>query len=66
MIGNGQVGRQKADRHDAFAEFTNPICPVCKMPLDAQVSIRDRKVYLWKRCSKHGWFETLLFSDAGW
>lgn len=63
---NGQAVRLIQYRDEPFEEFAKPICPVCKVPLDVQVSARDRKVYLRKRCGQHGWFETLLFSDEGW
>ncbi|GAA5128992.1 radical SAM protein [Haloechinothrix salitolerans] len=64
MTGNGQSGRQKQDRDEVFVEFTKSICPVCKVPVDAQVNIRDDKVYLRKRCREHGWFEALTYGDA--
>ncbi|MBA0125119.1 radical SAM protein [Haloechinothrix sp. YIM 98757] len=59
-----QQDRVKRDRDEVFVEFTKSICPVCKTPVDAQVNIRDNKVYLRKRCAEHGWFEALTYSDA--
>jgi len=56
--GNGR------DRGEVFVEYTKSICPVCKVVLDAQVNIRDGKVYLRKRCREHGWFEALVYGDA--
>jgi uncharacterized radical SAM superfamily Fe-S cluster-containing enzyme len=47
-----------------FLEYTKSICPVCKVVVDAQVNIRDGKVYLRKRCAGHGWFEALVYGDA--
>jgi uncharacterized radical SAM superfamily Fe-S cluster-containing enzyme len=47
-----------------FVEFTKSICPVCKVVVDAQVNIRDNKVYLRKRCRAHGEFEALVYGDA--
>lgn len=35
-----------------------------KVVVDAQVNIRDTKVYLRKRCPVHGWFEALVYGDA--
>lgn len=64
MTSNGEVGRQKRDRDEVFVEFTKSICPVCKATVDAQVNIRDNKVYLRKRCREHGWFEALIYGDA--
>ncbi|MGH3666155.1 MAG: radical SAM protein [Egibacteraceae bacterium] len=45
-------------------EYTKSICPVCKVVVDAQVNIRDDKVYLRKRCREHGPFEALVYGDA--
>jgi len=38
----------KVDRDEVFVEFTRSICPVCKAVIDAQVNIRNDKVYLRK------------------
>ena len=54
----------KRDRDEVFVECTKNICPVCKVVVDAQVNIRDNKVYLRKRCPQHGWFEALVYGDA--
>lgn len=55
---------QKRDRDEVFVEYTKSICPVCKVVLDAQVNIRENKVYLRKRCKEHGRFEALVYGDA--
>ncbi|SFQ71493.1 hypothetical protein SAMN05421810_11457 [Amycolatopsis arida] len=55
---------RKRDRNEVFVEYTKSICPVCKVVVDAQVNIRDDKVYLRKRCREHGWFEALVYGDA--
>ncbi|TQF02797.1 radical SAM protein [Kitasatospora acidiphila] len=55
---------QKTDRDEVFLEFTKSICPVCKAVVDAQVNIRQDKVYLRKRCKEHGRFEALVYGDA--
>ncbi|MCY3692529.1 MAG: radical SAM protein, partial [Chloroflexi bacterium] len=47
-----------------FHELTRSICPECKAVIDAQVIIRDNKVYMRKRCPEHGWFEGIISSDA--
>lgn len=47
-----------------FVEYTKSICPVCKVVVDAQVNIRDDKVFLRKRCRDHGQFEALVYGDA--
>ena len=54
----------KRDRDEVFVEYTKSICPVCKVVVDAQVNIRDDKVYLRKRCREHGEFEALVYGDA--
>lgn len=54
----------KQDRDEVFIENTKSICPVCKVVVDAQVNIRDQKVYLRKRCKEHGSFEALVYGDA--
>jgi uncharacterized radical SAM superfamily Fe-S cluster-containing enzyme len=54
----------KVDRDEVFIELTRSICPVCKTVLDAEVNVRDGKVFLRKRCPDHGQFEALLYGDA--
>lgn len=58
------VDSAKRDRDEVFLEYTKSICPVCKVVVDAQVNIRDDKVYLRKRCREHGTFEALVYGDA--
>ncbi len=55
---------QKKDADYIFHELTRSICPECKQVIDAQVLLRDNKVYMRKRCPDHGWFEGLISSDA--
>ncbi|MGH3978564.1 MAG: radical SAM protein [Pseudonocardiaceae bacterium] len=59
-----QRTQRKRDRAEVFVEYTKSICPVCKVVVDAQVNIRDDKVYLRKRCREHGEFEALVYGDA--
>jgi 7,8-dihydro-6-hydroxymethylpterin dimethyltransferase len=54
----------KQDADYIFHELTRSICPDCKAVIDAQVIIRDNKVYMRKRCPAHGWFEAIISSDA--
>ncbi|MBI3953872.1 MAG: radical SAM protein [Chloroflexi bacterium] len=54
--------RQDADF--IFHELTRSICPVCKLVIDAQVILRNNKVYMRKRCPEHGWSEGLMSADA--
>jgi len=45
-------------------EITRSICPECRAVIDAQVLLRDGRVYMRKRCDVHGWFEGLIYADA--
>ncbi|MGH9217430.1 MAG: radical SAM protein [Acidimicrobiales bacterium] len=56
--------RERVDRDEVFLEYTKSICPVCKTVVDAEVNVRDNRVFLRKRCREHGQFEALLYSDA--
>ena len=56
--------RTKQDADFIFHELTRSICPECKTVIDAQVIIRDNRVYMRKRCPTHGWFEGIISSDA--
>ncbi len=56
--------RVKQDADSIFHELTRSICPDCKKVIDAQVIIRDNRVYMRKRCPTHGWFEGIISSDA--
>ncbi len=56
--------RRKVDRDEVFLEYTKSICPVCKTVVDAEVNVKDNRVFLRKRCREHGKFEALLYSDA--
>jgi uncharacterized radical SAM superfamily Fe-S cluster-containing enzyme len=55
---------RRVDREEVFVEYTKSICPVCKTVVDAEVNVRDQKVFLRKRCAEHGPFEALLYSDV--
>ena len=54
----------KQDAPYIFHELTRSICPECRRVIDAQVLLRDGRVYVRKRCPDHGWFEALISSDA--
>ena len=56
--------RVKQDADFIFHELTRSICPDCKKVIDAQIIIRDNRVYMRKRCPTHGWFEGIISSDA--
>jgi 7,8-dihydro-6-hydroxymethylpterin dimethyltransferase len=54
----------KRDADYVFFELTRSICPVCRVSIDAQILIRDNKVFMRKRCREHGQFEALVYGDA--
>jgi hypothetical protein len=56
--------RAKIDRDEVFLECTKSICPICKAVVEAEINVRDSKVWLRKRCRDHGLFEALVYSDA--
>jgi hypothetical protein len=58
------VASRRVDRDEVFLELTKSICPVCKRVIDAEVSVRDGRVIMRKRCQEHGSFEALVYSDA--
>jgi hypothetical protein len=60
----GKPAETKRERDEVFVEYTKSICPLCKVVVDAQVNIRDGRVYLRKRCRDHGEFEALVYGDA--
>ncbi|MBI2941090.1 MAG: radical SAM protein [Chloroflexi bacterium] len=62
---SAQLTPKKRDTDYVFYELTRSICPECRRVIDAQVLLRDNKVYLRKRCPDHGRFEALVYGDAG-
>lgn len=54
----------KVDADYIFYELTRSICPVCRRVIDAQILLRDNKVYMHKRCPEHGVFDSLVYGDA--
>ncbi len=64
-ISNIQVPpAQKQDADYIFYELTRSICPQCRRVIDAQVLLRENKVFMRKRCPQHGEFEALVYGDA--
>ena len=51
--------RVKQEADYIFHELTRSICPECKTVIDAQIIIRDNKVFMRKRCPTHGWIEAI-------
>ena len=60
---NLSLGR-KRDADFVFYELTRSICPDCRKVIDAQIILRDNKVYMRKRCPQCGLFEALVYGDA--
>jgi hypothetical protein len=58
------ASRKKKDADYVFYELTRSICPHCRRVIDAQILLRENKVYMRKRCPEHGTFEGLVYSDA--
>jgi uncharacterized radical SAM superfamily Fe-S cluster-containing enzyme len=54
----------KRDADHVFYELTRSICPECRRVIDAQVLLRDNKVFMRKRCPEHGVIEALVYGDA--
>lgn len=54
----------KADADYVFLELTRSICPDCRQVIDAQIILRQNKVYMRKRCPACGPFESLVYGDA--
>jgi uncharacterized radical SAM superfamily Fe-S cluster-containing enzyme len=59
-----QQDTRRQDADAVFFELTRSICPVCRTTIDAQILFRDGRVIMRKRCPQHGWFESLISSDA--
>ena len=55
---------QKRDTDYVFYELTRSICPNCRRVIDAQIILRDNKVFMRKRCPQCGPFEALVYGDA--
>lgn len=62
--GETTKSRIKQDADYISHELTRSICPECKTVINAQIIIRDNKVFMRKRCPTHGWFEGIISSDA--
>ena len=56
--------RVKQEADYIFRELTRSICPECKAVIDAQIIIRDSKVFMRKRCPSHDWFEGIISADS--
>lgn len=64
IASGGQTRLKKKDANYVFHELTRSICPRCRKVIDAQVLLRDNRVYMRKRCPDCGPFEALVYDDA--
>lgn len=60
--GGSSKGRIESDY--VFHELTRSICPSCRKVIDAKILLRDKKVYMSKRCPHCGPFMSLVYDDA--
>jgi uncharacterized radical SAM superfamily Fe-S cluster-containing enzyme len=56
--------KAKRDADYIFYELTSSVCPKCLDTIDAQILLKGGRVIMRKRCATHGWFESLISSDA--
>lgn len=57
--------RAKREETDyIFHELTRSICPECRRVIDAQILLRNNRVFMRKRCPEHGLFEAHIYGDA--
>ena len=47
-----------------FINKTKSLCPVCLKKIDAFIYEKDNQVYMKKKCSRHGTFDTLIWQDT--
>lgn len=58
-----KAGIRKKDRAEIFLELTRSICPVCRKVIDADILVKENKVFMRKFCPEHGWFDSLISGD---
>ncbi len=51
-------------RDYTFLGTTHSLCPHCRRRVDAKIVVRDKRVYLRKRCPEHGAFDDFVCSDV--
>lgn len=57
---------RRPQRDHTYLASTRTVCPTCRELVDAVRLLRDGKVYLRRRCPRHGASEALISSDAEW
>ncbi|UCG70663.1 MAG: radical SAM protein [Thermoplasmata archaeon] len=63
-IQEGNVAQRDFTEGENLLEKSKSVCPECLEIVDCQIFFRDEKVYMKKFCQEHGYFETLIYSDA--
>jgi uncharacterized radical SAM superfamily Fe-S cluster-containing enzyme len=53
-----------ADRPYLYYELTNSICTTCHRKVEAKIVLQDERVYLHKRCPRHGFEKVLISTDV--
>src|SRR5436190_457579 len=53
-------------RDYTFLGTTRSLCPTCRRLVDAEIIVRDRRVYFRKRCPEHGTIEDFVCSDVAY
>ena len=57
---------RRPQRPHTYLGATRSVCPECRELVEAKRLLRDGKVYLWRRCPRHGEHEALISGDAEW
>jgi uncharacterized radical SAM superfamily Fe-S cluster-containing enzyme len=52
-----------ADRPYLYYELTNSICTTCLRKVEAKIVFQDERVYMHKRCGRHGLEKVLISTD---
>ena len=52
-----------ADRPYLYYELTNSICTTCQRKVEAKIVFQDERVYMHKRCGRHGLEKVLISTD---
>ncbi len=53
-----------ADRPYLYYELTNSICTTCHRKVEGKIVLQDDRVYMHKRCPRHGFEKVLISTDV--
>ncbi|MGE5679738.1 MAG: radical SAM protein [Bacillota bacterium] len=56
----------RKDREYIYYDLTQSMCRTCRKIVDAQILIRDSRVYMRSICPEHGASEALIAADSEW